>query len=208
MHDADRVPSSRTINAVILDEFDDSSASLRLIGPTVFGYAHDGLDRASSRFGPSPAQVPSVTSRPACRRRPRYPRSQSLGRHLDHRPRTSRPTVASGMAAPVCMTLPTNLEHGAEPAARWKTRKSSAVKPRLSSSAIASASPSACCIKVDVVGARLCGQASRACGKARPRRQLGQASVREGVRRLSQCGTCANSRQVLELGGLARPDSA
>jgi hypothetical protein len=40
------------------------------------------------------------------------------------------------------------------------------VKPRLSKSAIASASPSACCIKVEVVGARLCGQASRACGKA------------------------------------------
>ena len=40
----------------------------------------------------------------------------------------------------------------------------SAVKPRLSSSAIASASPSACCISVEVVGARLCGQASRACG--------------------------------------------
>ena len=40
------------------------------------------------------------------------------------------------------------------------------VKPRLSSSAIASASPSACCINVDVVGARLSGQASRAGGKA------------------------------------------
>ena len=42
--------------------------------------------------------------------------------------------------------------------------KSSAVKPRLSSSATASASPSAGCIRVEVVGARLCGQASRACG--------------------------------------------
>ena len=48
----------------------------------------------------------------------------------------------------------------------WKWPKSMAVKPRLSKSAIASASPSAACIRVEVVGARLCGQASRACGIA------------------------------------------
>ena len=42
--------------------------------------------------------------------------------------------------------------------------KLGAVKPRLSSSAIASASPSASCISDEVVGARLCGQASRAAG--------------------------------------------
>jgi hypothetical protein len=40
------------------------------------------------------------------------------------------------------------------------------VKPRLSSNAIASASPIAACIKVEVVGARLCGQASRAFGNS------------------------------------------
>ena len=44
--------------------------------------------------------------------------------------------------------------------------KSTAVKPWLSRSAIASASPSASCISAEVVGARLCGQASRACGRA------------------------------------------
>ena len=59
------------------------------------------------------------------------------------------------------------LEHRAEPAAGMEMPKSMAVKPRLSSSAIASASPSASCISVEVVGARLCGQASRACGIAR-----------------------------------------
>jgi hypothetical protein len=40
------------------------------------------------------------------------------------------------------------------------------VKPRPSSSAIASASPIAACIRDDVVGARLCGQASRAFGSS------------------------------------------
>ena len=39
--------------------------------------------------------------------------------------------------------------------------KSAPSKPRLSSSATAIASPSACCIGVDEVGARLFGQASR-----------------------------------------------
>src|SRR5258705_327471 len=48
----------------------------------------------------------------------------------------------------------------------WNLPKSIAVKPRLSNSATARASPSAACISVDVVGARLCGQASRACGTA------------------------------------------
>ena len=45
------------------------------------------------------------------------------------------------------------------------TLKSTEVKPRPSSSAIASASPSASSISEEVVGARLCGQASRAFGK-------------------------------------------
>ena len=58
------------------------------------------------------------------------------------------------------------LQQGAEPAAGCNTPKSTAVKPRLSNSAIASASPSASCISDEVVGARLCGQASRACGSA------------------------------------------
>ncbi len=50
--------------------------------------------------------------------------------------------------------------------AGWKLPNCAAVKPRLSSSAIASASPIASCISEDVVGARLCGHASRASGSA------------------------------------------
>ena len=46
------------------------------------------------------------------------------------------------------------------------TLKSLDVKPRPSSSAIASASPSASIISEEVVGARLCGQASRAFGNS------------------------------------------
>ena len=76
------------------------------------------------------------------------------------------PSGFSGTASPlrmrseVCLSIAPNLPPG------WKLANSSAVKPRLSKSAIASASPIAACIKVEVVGARLCGQASRAFGSS------------------------------------------
>ena len=88
-----------------------------------------------------------------------------------------------------------------------RPRKSSAVKPRLSSSATASASPSASCISEDVVGARLCGQASRACGSS----STTSAALRERAGRVRRHGDQAGAEaarivdQVLQLDGLARP---
>src|SRR5215467_14241882 len=76
------------------------------------------------------------------------------------------PTAASGISLPVCMISRTNLSIAPRRPPGWNLLKSTAVKPRLSSSATASASPSAACISVEVVGARLCGQASLACGTA------------------------------------------
>src|SRR6188768_2310473 len=50
--------------------------------------------------------------------------------------------------------------------------KSRAVKPSLSSSAMARQSPSASCMTVEVVGASPCGQASLVCGSATTRSAL------------------------------------
>ena len=89
----------------------------------------------------------------------------------------------------------------------WKTRKSSAVKPRLSSSAIASASPSASCISDDVVGARLCGQASRACGSVSTT-SAAWPSALSGIGGDGDEPDAEAARivdQVLELDRLARP---
>ena len=74
----------------------------------------------------------------------------------------SVPTGASGISAPVCIRSRTVLSSAPSLPPGCNRPKSTAVKPRLSSSAIANASPSASCISEDVVGARLCGQASRA----------------------------------------------
>ena len=76
------------------------------------------------------------------------------------------PSGFSGMASPVCMRSRTNFSIAPSLPPGWKLAKSSAVKPRPSSSAIASASPIAACISDEVVGARLCGQASRAFGSS------------------------------------------
>ena len=76
------------------------------------------------------------------------------------------PSGASGTASPVCMNSRTVLSSAPSLPPGCSRPKSTAVKPRLSKSAMASASPSASCISEEVVGARLCGQASRACGSA------------------------------------------
>ncbi len=76
------------------------------------------------------------------------------------------PSGFSGTASPVymrsdvCLSIAPSLPPG------WNFANSSAVKPRLSRSAIARASPIAASISEDVVGARLCGQASRAFGSS------------------------------------------
>ena len=74
------------------------------------------------------------------------------------------PSGASGTASPVCMISRTKPSIAPSLPLGWNARKSNAVNPRLSSSATASTSPSASCINDEVVGARLCGQASRTCG--------------------------------------------
>ena len=71
-----------------------------------------------------------------------------------------------GTASPVCMRSLVCFSIAPSLPPGWNLANSSAVKPRLSNSAIASASPIAACINVEVVGARLCGQASRAFGSS------------------------------------------
>ena len=76
-------------------------------------------------------------------------------------------------------------QHGAQLAAGWKTRKSLAVKPRRSSRATASASPSAICRVVEVVGALSSPVASGASASssttsaARPSALSGAAVMRD-----------------------------
>src|SRR5207248_6849564 len=76
------------------------------------------------------------------------------------------PSGLIGMASPACMMSRTNFSIAPSLPPGWKLANSSAVNPRPSSSAIASASPIAACISDEVVGARLCGQASRALGNS------------------------------------------
>ena len=72
-----------------------------------------------------------------------------------------------GMRSPRCMTSRTKASLAPSLPPGWKTRKSRAVKPLPSSSAIASASPSTSCIVVEVVGARPLGHASWVLGGQR-----------------------------------------
>ena len=74
------------------------------------------------------------------------------------------PSGFSGTASPVCMRSRVYFSSAPSLPPGCSTLKSTDVKPRPSSSAIASASPSASIISEEVVGARLCGQASRAFG--------------------------------------------
>ena len=74
------------------------------------------------------------------------------------------PSGFSGTASPVCMRSRVYFSIAPSLPPGCSTLKSTEVKPRPSSSAIASASPSASSISEEVVGARLCGQASRAFG--------------------------------------------
>ena len=76
------------------------------------------------------------------------------------------PTGFVGTASPVCMRSEVCFSIAPSLPPGWNFANSSAVKPRLSRSAIASASPIAACINVEVVGARLCGQASRTFGNS------------------------------------------
>ena len=74
------------------------------------------------------------------------------------------PSGFSGTASPVCIRSRTNFSIAPSLPPGCSTLKSLRVKPWPSNSAIASASPSASIITEEVVGARLCGQASRAFG--------------------------------------------
>src|SRR5690606_1975176 len=77
--------------------------------------------------------------------------------------RSEVPRLTCGSCAPLCMTCST-FSSRRRPSAPpgWEKAKSSAVKPRASSSAMANASPSTRLAVVDDVGARLSGQASAA----------------------------------------------
>ncbi len=72
---------------------------------------------------------------------------------------------------------------------------------------MASASPSASCISEEVVGARLCGQASRACGSASTTSAVvGQRRVRVGGHRDQADAEAARIiGEILQLRRLARP---
>ena len=117
------------------------------------------------------------------------------------------PSAISGTASPECITSRMNFSFAPSRPPGWNSRKRSAVKPRLSNSATASASPSASCISEEVVGARLCGQASRACGSSSTT-SADFASVLVGVRRHGDQPDAETARvvdQVLQFGGFARP---
>ena len=74
--------------------------------------------------------------------------------------------AVSGRRSPLCMRSPTNFSRAPSWPPGCRTLKSRAVKPLLSSSAMARQSPSASCMMVEVVGASPCGQASLLCGSA------------------------------------------
>ena len=134
--------------------------------------------------------------------------AEALRRHLDDRVRhRGAERDAAARRSPVCMTSRMNLSIAPSRPPGCSPRKSSAVKPRLSSSATASASPSASCISEEVVGARLCGQASRACGSSSTTSaafaSVLSASAVTAIRPMLEAARIVD--QVLELDGLARP---
>ena len=65
-----------------------------------------------------------------------------------------------------CITCCTVLRRAASVPPGWRVWKRAEVKPRRSSSATARASPSASWIRLEEVGARSCGQASRTRGSS------------------------------------------
>ena len=155
------------------------------------------------RRSPSVMMPTSLPSRSVMPTQPK-----PFARHLDDRVRhRGAERRRAARLAPVCITSRTNLSFAPSRPPGCKPRKSSAVKPRLSSSATASASPSASCISEDVVGARLCGQASRACGSSSTT-SAAFASVLVALRRHGDQADAEAARivdQVLELDRLARP---
>ena len=119
-----------------------------------------------SRSGPmARRRSPSVTmpiSLPAASTTPRQPKRFSV---ISSSARSIGVSGgASGIASPSCIRSRTRRSRAPSRPPGWNWWKSAAVKPRRVSSATASASPSAICMVVEVVGARPIGQASAAAG--------------------------------------------
>ena len=119
----------------------------------------------------------------------------------------SVPSGASGSRSPACITSRTCARLAPSEPPGWNLRKSSAVKPRASRSAIASASPSASWISVEVVGARPCGQASSTRGRisatSAERASVELARDGDGDERHAEAARIEDD--VAELRRLARP---
>ena len=149
---------------------------------------------------------PSVmipTSRPSRRRR-RRSRAASWSSRGPRR-RGWRSGATRGRSSPLCISCSTRSSWLPSLPPGWNTAKSRAEKPRRSSSATASASPSASMQVVEVVGARPIGQASPTSGSSRHEvGRLGQRARRPADHADQRDREPPRVEdQVAQLGGLA-----
>src|SRR3984957_4347560 len=163
------LPASVTISAVIFEELSISSASLASRSPRiVFGFfVITSSTSAVIRSGRSMwrRRSPSVTMPTICPRESTMPTQPKPLEVISTSASDIRvPSGLSGPASPACIRSRVYFSIAPSLPPGCSTLKSTEVKPRPSNSAIASASPSASIISEEVVGARLCGQASRAFG--------------------------------------------
>ncbi len=170
---------------------------------------HDVGDPARQQVGAHGAAQVAIgddADQPAGRhRRRRGSRSASRSSAAARGPSACR-GGASGTASPVCIRSRTRRRRVPSRPPGWIWWKSAAVKPRRVSSATASASPSAICMVVEVVGARPIGQASAAAGRVRATsaaRGQRRAGAR-GDRHQRQAEAARVRDQVGQFGGLAR----
>src|SRR5216683_2079777 len=160
--------ASVTIRAVIFEELRISSASLASRSrEIVFGFlvitsstsAVIRSERMWRRKSPS-VTMPTIAPRASVMPTQPKPFDDISTSASDIRV----PSGLSGTASLECMRSRANFSMAPSLPPGCSTLKSTDVKPRPSKSAIASESPSASIISDEVVGARLCGQASRALG--------------------------------------------
>ena len=166
-----RTASSTTNRAVIAKRFISPSASAaRCAGVIVFGFAaHDFRNRAGEQ------PIVHVTTQIAigddadetALAVAHADTAEALRGHHEDRFRHRRPRRRpAGSRRPQCMMSATRSRRRPRRPPGWNSWKSAGENPLRSNSAIASASPSAIIIVVEVVGARPIGQASAAHGNS------------------------------------------
>ena len=140
--------------------------------------SRDPAGQQVGAHGAAQIAVGDDADQPARRHRPRRGSRSASRSSAAARGPSAVSGGASGIASPVCIRSRTRRSRAPSRPPGWNWRKSAAVKPRRVSSATASASPSAICMVVEVVGARPIGQAS-----ARGRQQQ-RTSAARGQRRI------------------------